>query len=85
MKFAVVALALALLLTGCAGPGPLEDGRWFLPYTGLSNPFVILLRSVANVGLTSVYVAACAARLFQSRAAYWERQEHEHQLSKSLP
>lgn len=59
-----MALILALFLAGCAGPGPLEDGRWFYSYPPEAGPFLWLARSVANVGLATVYVAASLARMF---------------------
>lgn len=85
MRIAAAALIVLVLLTGCATPGPLENGRWFLPVTGESNPFIIVLRSVANVGLASVYVAACAVQIFKDSSGRREREEQEFQLTKSPP
>ncbi len=64
MKVVAAALILALCLAGCAGPGPLEDGRWFYSYPPDAGPFLWLARSMANVGLATVYVAASLVRFF---------------------
>jgi hypothetical protein len=62
VKTVAVAVALAMLLSGCASSeGPLEGGRWFLSNPPDAGPLLWMARGVANMGLGAVYVGALAA------------------------
>ena len=82
MRFVAVALMLGLLLSGCAGPGPLEDGRWFLANPPSAGPHLFLARGLANVGLAMVYVAARVA-YSMGNGQSWKEREQDYQLSRS--